>query len=469
MRGSKLIELYKALDVSGRISLRKWVNSPFHNQREDVSLLYNFVYRLKDLEEGIPEREWVFGELFPGKPYNDEEMRHLMSYLHKVMEDFLVFGELSRDKAGLRLYLLQAYDRLNLNKHFMGTLKRIRQMQERSPIRDNEFHYRNYKLLQSEYNSFEGRADAIRPETLQGISEELDLYYVSSKLRNACNILTHEKLYKVDYKDDFLNEIIGQLEKKELTRIPAVGVYYSCYKILKDENAEFHFTNLVQQITESGGRFSMEETRGLYLLAINYGIAQMNLGRNEYIRKVFELYKKSLAEKVLLVDGFLSPYTYTNIAATAIKLSEFSWVENFIREYRDELSEFYRMSFYDYNLAKLCFAKKEFSKVTHILNNMQIRDIFMQLESKATQIKAYYELGEFKLIEYQIDNFRQVLRRREVLTYHKTIFSHFVIFMKRLINLPPADEKAKQKLRNEIQSAELTIDKDWFLAKVNAA
>lgn len=469
MKDSKLIALIDALDVPSRIRLKKWVHSPAHNHREDVKTLFDYLYELKDYSNGHLGKEDVYAAIYSDQDYNDKDMRHLMSYLHRVIDDFLIYEQVQNRPATAKLHLIQAYDDLNLKKHFDGELKKVSKMQEKSDLRDDEYHFRNYRAFKSEYNSFEGKADAIKPETLQGISDELDLYYISNKLRNACNILTHKKLYKVEYQPALLEQIIRHVEEKELVNVPAVGTYYHLYKILKEEDAENNFNKLVAMIGELKGKFSLEETRGLFLLAINYGIRQINSGRTEYIRKVFDLYRKGLQESVLLVDGFLSPYTYTNIAATALKLDEFDWVDSFIKDHLQELPEGYRDSFFEYNLAKLHFAKRDFARVTKILNTLIMRDTFLSLESKVTMIKSYYELGEFELIQYQLDNFRQVLRRREVLTYHRTIFKNFVGFMKKLISLPPGNEKAREKLKDEIAGAELTIDKDWLIAKVEAA
>ena len=65
MNNSTLIQLFKSLDKADRRQLRKVVTSPFFNQKEDVTALFNYID--KHLEAGAPKlmKEKAFAAVYP--------------------------------------------------------------------------------------------------------------------------------------------------------------------------------------------------------------------------------------------------------------------------------------------------------------------------------------------------------------------------------------------------------------------
>ena len=392
-------------------------------------------------------------------------LRHVTSYLMRVAENFLVAEELRGQPLEHHLQLQKAYQHRKLENLYLSNYKALLKKQEFRPLRDREFHEIDVRMFLNHYNSTMDRT-AQGYHTLALLSEAIDRLFIVHKLQQAGRLLNHKQLHERELPLGLMEEILRYITENDLEKVPAIGIHLNAYRVLADREAETAFHQLKQQIKEYTGMFRREEIRALLLIALNYGIIQINKGRKEYVREVFELYRGSLTDKILFDNHQLSPFAYKNIVASALKLGEFNWAEEFIEGYQQDLPELQRSDFYAYNRAKLAFARGDFREAAQILHKLYIKDLFTNLDARVTLLKAYYELGEFKQIEYQLNNLQQLVRRKEVQTYHRTNYSNFGKYLNRLMNLQPMDVEGKQKLVEEVQSAEILTDRAWLLEKL---
>ena len=82
MENSQLIVLLKTMDTRELRAFRKWLLSPFHNQREDVIDLFDYImYKDNLLREDQLSKEKIFKKLFPGTEYDDARLRQTVHFL----------------------------------------------------------------------------------------------------------------------------------------------------------------------------------------------------------------------------------------------------------------------------------------------------------------------------------------------------------------------------------------------------
>ena len=74
MLNSSLVELIKFLTPSDKKGLKKFVRSPFFNQREDVMLLFDYLENYIDTEPLKLAKEKVFEAVYPKQKYNVDSM-----------------------------------------------------------------------------------------------------------------------------------------------------------------------------------------------------------------------------------------------------------------------------------------------------------------------------------------------------------------------------------------------------------
>lgn len=105
---------------------------------------------------------------------------------------------------------------------------------------------------------------------------------------------------------------------------------------MKEEKATY-FEQLKAGLAKHRDCFTLSELKDFHAIGLNFCIKQINKGKSEYVRELFEWYRQALREGLLLEHGVLSPVHYKNIAASGLGLKEFEWVASFLQEYKSRI------------------------------------------------------------------------------------------------------------------------------------
>jgi len=467
MQNSQLITIFKSLSPKEVRSLRKWLLSPAHNQREDVVRLFDYLIHAEHLNnEKSLTKEKVFGKVFPKQNYDDALLRQVMHFLVKAVEEFLAFQEWSEDPTRLRLALAGVYRKRKLDKVFLKTIKGIEAIQESHPYRDEHFLRNEYLLLQEQYAYLEGKKRIV-PMNLQKISDKLDLTYCADKLRQSCFMLAHQKVYKAQYNAGLLQEVLQYVVEQELFEIPAIAIYYYGYQALTAKDSEEYFYKLKETINCHWALFPKEEMRDMYLMTINYCIGRMNAGSEQFVREAFDLYRQGFQRELLIEKSLISKFTFLNVILIALKLKEFLWVNHFIDSHQHFIDKSSRDGIVRFSRARLDFEKGDYDSAMKILIHADFDDVLMHLSAKAMLVRMYYEQSEYDALESLLESMRTYLNRKDMIGgQQKTLYSNLVRFTKKMISLNPYNKEPIQKLKDEVAKVSVA-EKDWLLQQLD--
>jgi hypothetical protein len=441
---------------------RKWLASPYFNQREDLQQLFEVL-----AEEGeVPGRVVAWKRLFPDKAYDDQQLRLLLSYLYRSLEQFLWHRELEHyHPHHTRHLLLTAFRRRGLERHFTKAYRKQAHALEQENMQHPEHHLAQY-WLERELFQQQSQGERTREHNLQVMEDTLTLAFLSMKLRQACWLLAHEAVYKASYTTALESAVLEAAAEDAYRDQPAIAVYLNCYRMLKHVDESHHFIAFRDWLFKMVAHFPEEELRDLFLLGINYCIRQINRKASAYLREALELYKKGLETSVLLDDGRLSPFTYNNVAGIALRLQELEWTEEFLHTYRPLLNEQQREAAFSLNAARLAFVKNDYSTAIGYLQRADYRDFINNMVAKTLLLKCYYELEELDLLDYHLKTMRSFLRRKRRMGYHQQNYRNIVKLTFRLLKLTPGDKKAIELLRKDIQQTEPLTEGRWLMEKV---
>lgn len=465
MKNYKLYELFEALSNGELRRLRRFLQSPYFTARQDAWGAFEYLAQRRAAGRPLPERELLFQHTFPGQGYDEMKLRATMSDLQELIERFLLIEAQREDTFAAAMALADLYRRRGLERHFKWTMKKAgRQLQE-NPLRDPDYYEKrlDYQSAWLDYQSASSRTTELH---LQEITDTLDVSYLLSKLRYACTQLTHSAVYQREYRFGILPLALEEAERLGYLGIPAVAIYYHCYRFLSEGYSLPHFQRFRSLLLEHGPLLSLKELRGLYLLAINFCIRQMNSGSLDFAREGWTMYRQGLEQGVLLEDGRLSRFTFHNIAATGIRLGKLDEVERFIRDYESCLAEEYRSISVRFLRARLAFARGKLAEAAGLLKNADFKDLVNNLIAKSLLIKIYYQMEEYELLEAHLENLRSFLQRREFSDYHRRNYLNIIRFVQRLMALAPYDKKGRQKLERDILNAKVLTEREWLLEQV---
>ena len=468
MYTSKLVDIFYRLSKSQLRGLRKFVQSPYHNKREDVIALFELLYKTPLENRTVLRKEKAFPKVFGKKKYSSDQMDYTMSFLFKVIEQFLVYENAIEDDVNVQIALMEEYRKLGLSKHFQQSLKVAEQYQEKNTMRDIDYHEKAFQIELQQYQ-FLAVKQRDASKNLQELSTKLDLRFLSQKLRDACRLLAHQAVAKQQYNFGVLNALLPYIdETPEVLVHPSIALYYYYYQAAVDENeSESYFQKFKTTFFDSTKLFEHEELQDLYTLALNYCVRKVNTGQEKYQEEMFNFYDAGLKLKILIDNDKLNQFKFNNITKLALRLGKIAWTETFIEDYKKFVEPQYHETYVHNAYSMLYFAQGKYEETMIRLQQVDYKELFITMDAKVLLMKVYYQLDEYDVLESFINSFKVFLRRKDILAYHQEIYKNFIRMMQKLINLPPFNKAAKEKLKKEIEGIQKLLEKKWLLEQLN--
>ena len=461
MHKSRLIELINTLDRKEIKETRQFLASPFFNHRVDVQALFELLIK----EETVPTKEEAFAILFPKEAYEPQRIRQVMSWLQKLVEEYLFIRAVRADKVNRKTQLIQEFRSRGLDRHCMVAVREAEALLEQSPNRSGSWHRQNYGLLQ-EKHLLTGRRQRTGEQHLQALTDEHDAVYLIEKLRYACLIRSYQAVNKVEYDLGLLLPLLPHLFDHFWERWPVASIYFFSFKMLSETDGHPFFYQLKEQLDKHRHLFPPQELRDIYLFAINFSIRQFNNEEKKFAREAFQLYREMLHAKLLTLDGNISRFAYRNIVAIGLQLQEYEWVESFLMEQKEFLEIQYREATFSFNLAKLEYERKNFTAAILLLQKADYSDILLNLASKTLLIKIYLILDEQRLLDSHLSAMRRFVKRKKMVGYHHENYLNIISICQKLTELNPFDKAAKAGLKKLIESTEPLTERNWLLEQI---
>jgi hypothetical protein len=465
MQKSRLIEIFASLEKSEQRELGKFVRSPVFNQRKDVTDLYDYLYLHSPFKDAqVIERTLVFSTIFPNETFDAAKFDYTMSFLFTVIKEYLVFKEREADPIGNGVLLARSLRRRNLSRLFEKEVNIIEKNIDNQPLRDAEYHFNSFRL-HVEKHSFAKQESRTSMASFKEFSEALTHFFLAKKLWEACTLITHQVVSKIDFEDKpVIEAVLHLVENNGYQDISAVNLYYHCYKALTEKDSLRWFESLRSIMRLNQDSLPPQEVKDLYLVAINYCIKRFNNGERPFLEEAFRLYKEGLETGAFLENNLLSRFTYNNIVMAGLLLKEFDWVEKFLYNFREYIEQKHRESTFNYNLAIFYYQKPDYERAMELLQKAEFDDLSHNLSARRMLLRIYFEKDERDALSSLITSFKNfIYRHRELGTVPRNGYLNLLKFVNRLLSLDHFDKATVAQLRKEITATEQLVEKAWLL------
>jgi hypothetical protein len=479
MNNSTLIQLFKSLDKADRRQLRKVVASPYFNQREDVTALFEYID--KNIEAGAPKlmKEKAFAAIYKKEKFDVDRFYYPMSLLTQIILKYLAMNELEKHPPQYNRLLTQSLRQRGVEKIYEKTIVEAKTYLEQQPLRNAHYHHDSFLLR---YEQFDSQQQLHRDANfeLQEMADDFHFYCIAEVLRLASALLSHKAISKKEYREPLLESVLAIAEQH--LDIPAIATQYYAYQTFRSSNqvitarsAEIaadnsldtegvFFQRLKKEITENQKLFPETELRDLILVAINYCIRRQNRGELKYVRESLDLFQLGLSTGVLFESGVLSPYTYKNVLMAALKINDYDWAKQFLDDYKKFLPEKERENLYKYNYAIYNFRKKDYTKAIQLLQEVNLKEVLFNLDARRMLARIYYDLNELSALDSYIESSKIYLHRQSDIGYQKDMYSNFFRFLEKIIKSNLKLATIKDTIKTEIEGTQLLAERDWLLS-----
>jgi hypothetical protein len=468
MYNSNVLKILKSFSKTELRELRKLVQSPYFNQREDVLTLFNYLAQHLGSAPILFEKEKIYAILYPNKRYDDAALRFTMHSLLKVIKQYLAQKEWEGNDIDVQLSLAKSMRKRGFDDYFEKEIVVSEAFINESPYRNADFHYMNYLLEIEKVDSITfARRKGEMP--FKELFKALDSFYMAGLLRYGCASLYYKSTTFDKYQLPFLDAVIEWVSKNEEiyqnTEGVAIQIYFNAIMALKTNDSEFFF-KLKNLINDNWMRFPDSECRVIYLQAINFCIRKINSNETQYLKEFFELMQSGLENKRLFENGVLSKFTYKNAVTVALKLEKFDWVKQFLEEYKNYLHPKDREASYHYNLAAFYLRQNDFDNALHFLQKIDTSDVLTNLDARSMLVTIYYDTKLIDTLYSLLDSFTTYINRQKDVIHLQNHYLNLIKYVKQLLKIDKKNEDEKIRLQLEIMDTKQVAEKEWLLDKL---
>ncbi|MEM1121524.1 MAG: hypothetical protein AAGJ18_13830 [Bacteroidota bacterium] len=467
MKKSKLFSLLQACNSSELEEIRQFLATPLFNTRQDILQLFEILAIGLEEKDNFQDKKAVFTRLFPHQKYRVSKMDLLMSYLYRLVQDYLAWKTFNAEESTKKLYIAKAFQQKGLYPVFEQKIDQLAQQQAAQPLRNAEYFQGLYQLQWEKFSVRNSQKTEQAEASDWALLDTLDLAYFANKLKQACLLKAHQQVYPLAVTPNFFEEVFTHIQQEKYFQHPAIHLYYHCYIMLAEPSVVSHFKTFRDLLFEYDQYFSSEEKRNLLLMGINYCVRQINEGQSAFLTDLFGLYEGGLTNNYLLENNQLSRFTFHNIVGTGLATNKVDWVATFVDNYKNRLPRKDRERTYSFSLARLAYHRKNYEAVLELLQKSNYRDLLLNLAAKTLLLKVYVETDEDRSLNAHLSAMEQFIRRKRVIGYHKTNYLNIVKYARKMRSLNFFDKAAVIEFKNTILSEKVLTERAWFLEQID--
>lgn len=466
MSSNKLIRNLEKLSRKEMTRFKEFVFSPYLNKHEEVRRLVAYLSEVYPrLDDKKCTKELLYKSVFDKGKYSEKQLAPVLTYTQRLLEQFWAYEEFKNDHYFQRYLYLR---RLRAQQDFGPYERLFKDLQEHpesAPSLGNEQSLMRY-LLAGEGERYWSQFN--KPEFegyFQKRQAELDEFYLTEKLKDACEALLRQEVKRDERAPRLAEAVLHEVEQnlESYRQVPPIITHYMVYRMLVG-NDPGYFQEALDVFRKWEKSFSAAEVSDLYNQFKNYCLIRINQGEQAYLTNLFGLYQDQLDQGLLLEDGVLSEWNYKNIVAAGLRLEQYPWVLDFIKNYKESLAPEFQDNAYKFNLASYHLALGQPHDAMLLLREVEYSDLRYNLGAKTMLLQTYYELEEYDPLFSLTESFRQLLMRDKTMSenFRKGYYNLFRLtrkaaYLRSRLDYLPAD-KARQELSRLKENLAKTSD-----------
>lgn len=472
MKTTHLVKILKTLDSKELKGFEEWTNSPFFNKNEKLKHLCGLILGFAPtFEHKDFTKQKMYVTVFKQKKYNATQLNNVISDLLQLLFKYLAYQNFQQTSEFEKICLMNELFAKGAHDSMLKVGRKFRKAKQEKKVRNSSYFFDNYlhHKQMDEYSLTQPERGF--NESLQLKNDELDLFYVATKLKIASDMASRNLVIQSNYIPHFVSEIIDRIETNtEKYDYPAIMVYYNVLQTMKNGEPSFYF-QLKTLLAENLTTFPKDELRILYDYARNYCIRKINEGEDEYYQEILNLYQFLLDKKIIFKNGYLTQWDYKNIITVGVRLKEFDWTEQFIEQYKNQLPPSEQENAYVYNLAAYHYERGNYKKSLMLLHEVRFTDASYYIGAKIIQLKSYYELEESEAFFALVDAFKiYILRDKKLSDYRRKANLNFLKLATKIYKIREDGFLLEKTVRTEkiktlhslVQKTTPLMNKSWL-------
>ena len=479
MKNNKIYELLSTFSREELRGFEKFISSVYFNRGRNYAPLLK---ELKKFHPGFDNKkinnEYLYSRLYPGRRYNDQVIRNMFTGLTRIAKDYIVYTSSVRDKTNYYALLANEFQNRGLIKLAEKYVTYGKNELNKNAVKDKNYFrqlfelYRVSREINSEKNDTKGNINSLSNESTYF------LFYIimeMSRHLEEMTVLRHN--FNADFTGNLIYSFIANLNfdnllefsrEKSVEDRTLLELYCTNIQLQINDRSEVLFEKLRALLKQNFNVLSRWGKYNLFTCLQNACIRLQAVNEEKYSRMLLEVYSDQLKAGLYSESegSPLSQNIFRNIIINALKLSEYDWTEQFIKQYIQKLPAGSKENMYNFSYSLLNFEKRNFENALNYIIKVKYDTFVFKLDIKVLMLKIYHELNYTEQEISMLDTFRHfILENVSISEFIKLFHLNFVKFLHEIIKVKNGSKEINpNKLKKEIINASVR-GKEWLLEK----
>lgn len=479
MRTRKVFRVYAALSATECADFARYLASPYFNESQR---LIDFARVLHDLlwqqpaVDVTPEAVW---NLLPDvtTDFRANGFDKLCAELLACLNDFLALQAFQNRPTSVATHQLEAYVAHALDEWvpslFDSQFKQLGAALER----DAEGLHAHLLLLRAYARHGFKVARMPDPTFFPRLDATLNHYFLSLKLEFATAVQSYNKGYDANVELPYLGWV-GDVVDHFVEDLPLVVRAQALTWMLLQGQDTRYYHQLIEFLDQSADQLAADDSRALYLHALNYCIRQINQENDAFEQELDALYLRLLERGILLQHGKLPAGHFKNIVQLRLRRAETAWVAGFLSTWGDRILDDENGYALQYNLGVLKFHEAAYAvclKEMEAVMRDYKADLHYGSDARVYSLMAIFELNKAadwsQEFEARLNAFRLFLLRDKRMNAVKkarqlNLIKQFRSLMHLYELVRPVPAAKLQKALQKLQDLKPAANRKWFEQQV---
>lgn len=521
MKEIKAISLLKKLKKNDIESLKKFINSPYHVDREKTKKLFDAMLSLYPSYEYDETKKGKLYLKMMGKTFSKDEAqrkkedkvyRNECSDLLEKLYEFIGIEALNKNRRLKNILILEELSKKGLKTSYKSIDKKLKKDLEKGPLVDGDFYSTQLKLEETRLDYSIKNEKKVNNQHRQNAINAIDSDFLTKKLKYACSILDSNFREGVSFDFILMKEILNVIDWIGVQNFDEIiQIYYKLFILhsqykeeldclvtsrktifstekLSEKEEESIYYSLKETILKNFNLLSPEEQENTCILTINYAqLKYRSKGKDyrKYMKESFEIYKILLNEGILFTGNQIPLIHYINLIKLSIKANDTKFAKKFVEDFKDKVNchKDDIKSPYHLNKGEIAFT----IEYNHTINDphyiadyskvwAHLREIkkHMNHDSKSKiyilELKTYYESNDHIGFDQVCNKFGSFLTnslksKKTSLERVKT-YRDFINISSMLLKLKFHGRKITKSQLKKINSCPFLIEREWLEDKI---
>jgi hypothetical protein len=466
---SSLIKLLKSLSAPEIKEFDKFVRSPFHNNRGDVTRFFEVIKNYYPGFDGAEFRkEKVYSVLYPGEKYRDDVMRRLSSNLFKIAEEYGAYKSFRNDRYEFNRHLLEFHFLKGVDSLYLKQQKKTEDFLEMQSLKDAKY-FLNVNFLEELKRIFQIKSDPLGKKL--DIQKQIDSvwkYAIITLLRLYKVAIENSKQYNKKYSNQHLPALLKIVEESDFTDSKAVEVWYYVIKFHTNSRNDVTFHALKELLEKNFSIFDPLESFIICVSLLSYCFDMNIIPARNFHKEEFEIIRLMFNEGLLIDGNTIHSEWFMFAFLSALRAGDIAYAEKFLNDCKSKINRREQENVVNHALAELALEKKDFNAALKYLSVPKYNNVAEKLRANQMYIKIYFELKQSEQLFYTADSFMHLIRDEASLSKEiKVIRENFVKFTLQVYRYSLGEtKKTLLEIRKDIMNTKILGNK-WLLRKLD--